>query len=79
MAESSFPALQPGSRAFPPEHCSLLLPGRDRRKRSTCGHRVLLVTVFFFFFLLGPCGVRVSALGAGSEVDISRVPWEAPS
>lgn len=38
------------------------------------------MTVFcFLFFLLGPRGVRVSALGAGSEVDISRVPSGAPS
>lgn len=65
VAESSLPAVQPGSRAFFPEHCHLLLPGRGCRQdegrawsQGPSGDRVL-----FFVFLLGPHGVRV------------RVPW----
>lgn len=81
VAESSLPAVQPGSRAFFPERCHLLLPGRGCRQdegrvwsQGPSGDRVL-----FFVFLLGPRGVWVSALGAGSEADISRVPSGAPS
>lgn len=78
------PAFQPCSLAlelsFLNAVTSCFLGGVAGRTRGARGHRVLLVTVFcFLFFLLGPRGVRVSALGAGSEVDISRVPSGAPS
>lgn len=78
------PAFQPCSLAlelsFLNAVTSCFLGGVAGRTRGARGHRVLLVTVFcFLFFLLGPRGVRVSALGAGSEADISRVPSGAPS
>lgn len=61
MAES-------GSRAFFPEQCSLLLPGRDGRKRSSYAHRVVLVTMSS---LLGVMQCLGQLPGAR---EISRVP-----